>query len=341
MAEITPKDRELLVDIENLTVTFKSFNGPLAVVRGNSLQLRRGEILGIVGESGCGKSVTAHTLMGLLPMRRTTLKADRFTVCGRQPLLEGGREVNWQALRGHKVAMIFQDPMTALNPILSIRAQLLEVLQMAQPERAQEKVMVELLTQVGISEPTKRLSQYPHELSGGMRQRVVIAMALAVKPELLIADEPTTALDVTTETQILQLLQSLVRREKMSMIFISHNLRVVAQLCDKVMVMYAGRKIEEGSVEDIFCHPYHPYTQGLLASLPHGKARGTLTAIGGQPPDAYHLPTGCAFHPRCTQAMRICASQVPPVRKIKTASNDEIIQRVACWKAVKEGQEEI
>lgn len=303
---------DVLVNVDNLCVTIDTFRGPLQAVRHNSLTVRAGEILGIVGESGCGKSVTANALMGLLPLRNTVVTADTLMVDGHD--CRNYTESDWNTLRSSTVAMVFQDPMTALNPILSIGTQLYEVITRtpAYGESYDKRaIAIDLLTKMGISSPEKRLKQYPHELSGGMRQRVVIAMALAGKPKLILADEPTTALDVTTEVQILKLLQQLAKEEGIGVIFISHNLRVVAQLCDRVMVMYAGQCVESGPVEDIFLKPSHPYTQGLLRSLPQGKARGELVAIEGQPPDVYVLPTGCAFHPRCPDAMNICAKEEP------------------------------
>ena len=314
----------MLVDVKNLHITFDTFMGPVEVIRGNYLSLQDGEVLGIVGESGSGKSVTAHALMGLLPIGKTQVKADSFQVLGHD--CASYQESDWRPLRGSQVAMVFQDPMTALNPILTIGKQLREVL--AAPEKGQvvseKDRLIALLEKVGISDPAGRLQQYPHELSGGMRQRVVIAMALAGNPRLIIADEPTTALDVTTEAQIVRLLRTLVDQEGIGLIFISHNLRVVAQLCDRIMVMYGGQCVEEGPCEAIINHPRHPYTQGLLASLPQGKAKGQLVSIGGEPPDVYHWPKGCTFSPRCNYCMNICVDEAPQVEM-------QGQNQVACW----------
>ena len=302
-----------LVTMENLRVTFHTFAGDVEVVRDVSLKLEAGEVLGIVGESGCGKSVTVQALMGLLPRDITTVKAEALQVADTDCKDFG--EASWRHLRGSSVAMVFQDPMTALNPILSVGTQLIESIKL-RAKRSGETLgdvkaeAAALLQKVGISDPDRRLAQYPHELSGGMRQRVVIAMALAGKPRLLLADEPTTALDVTTEAQILLLLKELIKTEHMGLIIISHNLRVIAQMCDRMAVMYAGQIVEEGTVEALLGNPRHPYLQGLLQSLPT-MATTKLQAIGGQPPDLYSLPMGCSFHPRCPKAMRICAREMP------------------------------
>lgn len=332
-----------LLHIEGLQVVFDTFNGPVMAVSDVSLQVAPGEVLGIVGESGCGKSVTVNAAMGLWPIQSATVTAKTLTVLGED--CRNYKESQWQTVRGTEVAMIFQDPMTALNPIVSIGHQIGEVIRLRRQRRHEIDIPVSvdqealaLMRQVGIPEPGRRLKQYPHELSGGMRQRVVIAMALAGQPKLLLADEPTTALDVTTEAQILQLLKNLVAQKGLGLIIISHNLRVIARLCDRVAVMYAGRIVEEGSIEDILQNPSHPYLNGLLASLPDGLEQGELTAIAGQPPDSYHMPSGCPFHPRCKLAMRICARELPPTVRIAdgATANDDIvlggnIHKAACW----------
>jgi len=322
---------DLLVNIKNLNITFKTFAGEISPVRDVSFQLQKGEILGIVGESGSGKSITASALMGLLPKGKTIITANTFEVMGENCL--GDTEEQWKSIRGRKVAMIFQDPMTALNPILSIETQIREVLDLAKGKSSYEEV-VALLRQVGIANPESRAKQYPHELSGGMRQRVIIAMALAGEADLLLADEPTTALDITTEAQILKLLQKLCKERHMGMIFISHNLRVVAQLCDRVMVMYSGKKVEAASVFTIFQNPQHPYTKALLASIPDGKGKGELVAIEGQPPDLNQLPTGCVFYPRCNTAMQVCANQEPPMIDVEVSTGNS---QIRCWLPIKGG----
>lgn len=347
----------VLLQLQNLSVTFNTFSGPAKAVRGVSLTLNEGDVLGLVGESGCGKSVTLQSLMGLLPKQYATVDLESLTIEGNE--LKNASESTWQQLRGTTVAMVFQDPMTALNPLLTVGAQLKESVELfrtrsaqlkqgqgqgeasslkgAQQKQSAEKQLartqssdldidaecVELLRKVGIADPERRLKQYPHELSGGMRQRVVIAMALAGRPRILLADEPTTALDVTTEAQILLLLKDLVAKERMSMIIISHNLRVIAQVCERVSVMYAGQIVESGTVVELINTPQHPYLKGLLASLPT-KAKKDLQAIGGQPPNTLSLPDGCAFYPRCSKAMNICTREVP----------DLIVQNgraLRCW----------
>lgn len=324
-----------LLEVEGLQIDFHTYNGTVTAVHDNAFCVQHGEVLGIVGESGCGKSVTASSLMGLLPEGNSTVRAQRMILDGRD--ISGYKESDWREIRGAVVSMIFQDPMTSLNPILSIQTQLEEAIRQGQRHKSEEDKVkditqraIMLLEAVGIPSPKERLKQYPHEMSGGMRQRVVIAMALAGEPKLLIADEPTTALDVTTEAQILLVMKKLLQEEGMGMIFISHNLRVVAQLCDRVMVMYGGTKVEEGTVEEIFTNPRHPYTKGLLASLPHGKGRGELVAIGGQAPDLYHMPKGCAFHPRCSQAMKICVEREPMQEALSP------LHTASCWLIEKE-----
>lgn len=326
-----------LLEVENLKVTFDTYNGQVTAVHDNSFHVKQGEVLGVVGESGCGKSVTASSLMGLLPLHISKITADKLMIDNID--MRNFSEKDWRSVRGQLVSMIFQDPMTSLNPILSIKTQLVESIKQGQRNNDKndssyiidmDARALELLEEVGITSPKTRLNQYPHEISGGMRQRVMIAMALAGAPKLLIADEPTTALDVTTEAQILLVMKELMDKEGMGMIFISHNLRVVAQLCDRVMVMYDGTKVEEGTAEDIFNNPQHPYTKGLLAALPYGKERGELQAVEGQAPDLYHMPKGCAFHPRCKDAMAICAKHSPNMEKISET------QSMACWQYMKE-----
>ena len=311
-----------LIHVEDLSISFKTFAGPVNIVRHTSLTLKAGEILGLVGESGSGKSITVGALLGLYTGTSAQVTCQQLDILGQD--CRDYREEDWRALRGSRVAMIFQDPMTALNPILTIGSQIREALP---AHKNTKERAIELLKQVGLTDPERRVDQYPHELSGGMRQRVVIAMALAGEPDIIIADEPTTALDVTTEAQILVTLQKLIRQEGLGMIFISHNLRVVSQLCDRVMVMYGGQWVEDGSVDAIFYAPQHPYTKALLAALPQGKQRGQLESIPGQPPDVAHRPSGCAFHPRCGQAMQVCQAMEAPIEEVDVHQE----QRIRCW----------
>lgn len=303
-----------LLDIQHLTVAFHTYRGLLEAVHDVSLQVMPGETVGIVGESGCGKSVTSQSAMKLLPKKRAVYKSGQIFLAGRDVLPLSEKEMN--QLRGREMAMIFQDPMTSLNPVLTIGSQLREAMQLHQKiSRAEaDKRALKLLTDVGLTSPEKRLHQYPHELSGGMRQRCLIAMALSCSPRLLFADEPTTALDVTTEAQVLAVLQDLQQKMNMAVVLISHNLGIIAQLCRRIYVMYAGVIVEQGSAEDIFYRPVHPYTQGLLASLPDPAHKDkVLTGIRGQAPDLFHMPQGCRFYPRCPKAMRVCRQQVPPL----------------------------
>lgn len=315
-----------LLDIENLSISFRTYRGVLEATHAVSLHVDAGETVGIVGESGCGKSVTAHAVMKLLPQETAIYSSGHIVWDGTDITTYNEKQMN--SLRGREMAMVFQDPMTALNPVLTIGDQLTESLCIhsgIDKKEAMEQAQ-QLLQEVGITSPEKRLHQYPHELSGGMRQRCLIAMALALSPRLLFADEPTTALDVTTEAQVLQLLRRLQAQRQMAVILISHNLGVIAQMCRRVYVMYAGVVVETGRVEDIFDHPAHPYTKGLLASLPDPAHKDkVLQGIAGQAPDLFHMPQGCRFYPRCAQAMRICAKEVPP------ECEREQGHQAACW----------
>ncbi len=287
-----------LLEIEGLNVTFASDDGPVAAVEDVSLTLNPGETLAIVGESGSGKSVTALAAMGLVG--RAALQARRLDFDGRSLL--GLSDADWRRIRGREIGMIFQDPMTSLNPVLTIGRQLTEVfeLHMGLSGTAARAGAIELLELVGVSSPASRLGQYPHQFSGGMRQRVMIAMAVACRPKLLIADEPTTALDVTIQAQILEIIADLQKTLGMAIIMITHDLGVVAGIADRVAVMYSGRVVEEGPTEAVFDAPRMPYTRGLLASVPRFDAVQTeLIAIPGQPPDPTRRPPGCAFAPRC------------------------------------------
>ncbi|WP_293862840.1 ABC transporter ATP-binding protein [uncultured Alsobacter sp.] len=297
-----------LLEVTRLSVAFSG----LTVVDGVSLSLREGEVLGIVGESGSGKSVTAQATMGLLPSS-ARVTADRLSLMGETLL--GIGEKRLQRLRGSAMSMIFQEPMTALNPVLTIGRQIGETLVrhgVVTQGQARER-SAELLARVGIPSPRSKLDDYPHQLSGGMRQRVMIAIAIACNPRLLFADEPTTALDVTIQAQILELLRELQQEYRMGIVLISHDLGVVSSFADRVAVMYAGRIVEDAAADAIFARPAHPYTRGLLASRPsatHDVAR--LTAIPGTVPPAFDLPSGCRFRTRCAQADAACAATDPP-----------------------------
>jgi peptide/nickel transport system ATP-binding protein len=305
-----------LLEVRDLEVTFAGARGRLEAIRGVDLTVRSGETLGLVGESGCGKSVTMLAVMGLLPPSVKIRGSIRF----RGMELAGRPQKELAKLRGARVGMIFQDPMTALNPVLTIGAQIAEAIRIhdttVSAKRAAERA-VEMLKLVAIPFPERRALQYPHELSGGMRQRAMIAMAMANEPELLIADEPTTALDVTVQAQIIELLRRLQAAHRMGLVLISHDLGIVAGTADRVAIMYAGRIVERGAVEDIFDRPRHPYTRGLLASLPKiDNQAARLTAIDGAPPSLAARPSGCAFHPRCRHALDLCAARDPALRDV-------------------------
>ena len=301
---------DLLLDVKDLRVTFSTPDGAVTAVNNLNFSLRAGETLGIVGESGSGKSQTAFALMGLLASNGHIEGSARFN--GREIL--NLREKRATQLRAEQVAMIFQDPMTSLNPYLRVGDQLIEVLQlhkgMSKAQAFEEAVR--MLDAVKMPEARKRMKMYPHEFSGGMRQRVMIAMALLCRPKLLIADEPTTALDVTVQAQIMTLLNDLKREFNTAIIMITHDLGVVAGICDKVLVMYAGRTMEYGKARDVFYHPAHPYSLGLLSAVPRLDTDGeTLMTIPGNPPNLLRLPGGCPFQPRCPYAMEICANAPP------------------------------
>jgi peptide/nickel transport system ATP-binding protein len=315
-----------LLEIDDLRVDFTTRRGVVQAVRGLSLAVRPGETLGIVGESGSGKSVTAQSAMGLVASPGAITGGD-IRWKGRTLLGPGGRD-HARRVRGREMAMVFQDAMTSLDPLFTCGQQIGEVLtrHLGYGRRAARARACELLDLVGISAPERRLDQRPFELSGGMRQRVMIAMALACEPELLIADEPTTALDVTIQAQILELLQDLQARFGLAIVLITHDLGVVAGLCRRVAVMYAGRIVEEAPAEDLFDRPAHPYTMGLLRSTPWLERTGTrMVAIDGAPPDMRDPPTGCAFAPRCPARVRACEADpaLDPVGPDR---------RAACWR---------
>jgi len=301
-----------LLDVRNLRTTFRTEDGPVTAVNGLSFSLLAGETLGIVGESGSGKSVTALSIMRLLA-KNASVTADRIEFDGEE--LQKKSEGEMRRIRGHRIAMIFQDPMTSLNPVLTIGEQIAEAvrLHLGLDKRASRERAVEMLAKVRIPSPQARLGDYPHQFSGGMRQRVMIAMALSCNPQLLIADEPTTALDVTIQAQVLELMNELQRETGAAIIMITHDLGVVAEVCRNVLVMYGGNMVEYGTADQIFADPRMPYTQGLLASLPRldEGAQRRLLPIKGQPPNLLRLPPGCAFAPRCAYRMPICEEPVP------------------------------
>jgi peptide/nickel transport system ATP-binding protein len=303
---------EPLLSVHNLQVEFDTARGVLRAVDGVSWDVRRGEIVALVGESGCGKSVSALAVMRLLAQRNVRV-AGRILFEGRDVLALSKEAM--RALRGRQIAMIFQEPMTSLNPVLSIGLQLMEPLlvHLRMEEAAARTRAIELLERVGITEPVRRLTQFPHQLSGGMRQRVMIAIAIACRPKLIIADEPTTALDVTLQAQILELLRELCRDEDIALVMITHNLGIVARYADRVNVMYAGRIVEHASAEDLFTRPFHPYTVGLLGSVPRlDRPRSlSLDTIEGSPPDLHAPPPGCRFAPRCPHRRDACEARLP------------------------------
>lgn len=301
-----------LLALDALSVGFRQDQQTTEVIRGLSLSIDEGETLGLVGESGCGKSLTATAIMGLLPKPYGQILSGDIRFQG-QSLVAASPDTR-QALRGAEMAMVFQEPMTALNPVQPVGRQLLELYEIHRPtwSSAQQRArIVENLVAVGIQDPESRLNAYPHELSGGMRQRIMIALALALEPRLLICDEPTTALDVTIQVQVLDLIRNLSTQHGTAVLFITHDLGVIAELADRVAVMYGGQLAELRSVEALFENPLHPYTQGLLASIPRldGATRTRLTTIEGQVPQAGQFPSGCRFRSRCAQASEICQAE--------------------------------
>jgi oligopeptide/dipeptide ABC transporter ATP-binding protein len=313
-------DPQALLSVEDLHVTFEGDEGTVEAVRGVSWEIRPGEVLGIVGESGSGKSVSVSSVLGLLPSPPAVISGGPVTFDG-QNLLELS-EKKLRAVRGKKIAMIFQDPMTAFNPVKTIGHQISEAIRVhdkSVSRSAAKDRSIELLSMVGVPGPHARFSQYPHEYSGGMRQRAMIAMAIANRPRVLIADEPTTALDVTIQAQILELLEVVRNETDAAMILITHDLGVIAEVADRVVVMYAGKVVESTSVLSLFQNPRHPYTLGLLGSLPRLEVRmDTLYSIPGQPPDMAHAPPGCAFAARCSlsRGRAECRESVPELVKV-------------------------
>ena len=314
-----------LLSVKDLHTSFTTDHGEVQAVNGVSFNLDAGKVLGIVGESGSGKSVTAYSIMQIL--------ADNGRITSGEILYKGEDISRWgeskmQDFRGRCCSIIFQDPMTSLNPVFTIGSQIAEAVLLhtkSSKHEAMEKAL-EMLKLVGINEPEKRLKQYPYELSGGMRQRVMIAMALACEPDILIADEPTTALDVTIQAQILELMQSLQQKLGMAIIMVTHDLGVIAEMCDEIVVMYGGRFCERGTADEIFYNPRHEYTRGLLRSIPNiTNMKERLVPISGTPINMLNMPKGCAFCARCDKAMKICLEQVPEERIINE------YHRASCW----------
>lgn len=322
---------EKLLEIKDERLSFFTPAGEVKALNGVSFSMEEGEVLGIVGESGSGKSVTAYSIMGLTAYPGKLVGG---TVHFNGHEIEKMTEKEFRKIRGNEVSIIFQDPMTSLNPVYTIGNQIVEVILLHTNKTKKEAYerAKELLELVGINEPTKRLKQYPHELSGGMRQRVMIAIALACEPKLLIADEPTTALDVTIQAQILELMQELRKKLGMSIIMITHDLGVVASMCEKIAVMYAGHIVEYGTADEIFYNPSHEYTKGLIKSIPklNAKKIERLVPIEGQPVDLLNPPAGCPFAPRCSECMKICLNKMPP----KTELSDTHYSY--CWLLQKE-----
>ena len=322
---------EPLLKVDNLHVDFQTYGGVVQAVRGVSFDVHAGQTLAIVGESGCGKSVTVQSLMGLIPMPPGRIHQGSATLRGKDIL--ASKFIDGDDIRGREISMIFQDPMTSLNPTMNIGSQIAETLEV---HRGYSKTQafsraIELLDMSKIPEAAKRAKQYPFEFSGGMLQRAMIAMAIACEPAILIADEPTTALDVTIQAQILDLLGDLQKETGMAIILITHDLGVVARMADDVLVMYAGEVVEKGGVDDVFYRSGHPYTQGLRLAMPSNRQvntdeeEQTLVPIDGSPPDLFNPPKGCAYHPRCPYAMRVCAERTPPVEALGTGHHTQ------CW----------
>ncbi len=310
--------KELLLEIKGLSTYFHMQEGLIKAVDGLNFFLERGKTLGIVGESGCGKTVTALSIMGLVPKPRGKVENGEVLFKGQDLLAFSESEM--RKIRGRKIAMIFQDPMTSLNPVFSIGWQLMEAIKLdAKITKAEaKKIAIENLNKVGLPKAEERFNNYPHQFSGGMRQRVMIAMAISCCQDILIADEPTTALDVTIQAQILELLKKLQKETGISIILITHDLGIIANMADWVLVMYAGKQIEYASALEIFNRPRHPYTWGLLQSIPRHdiKKSERLRPIPGQPPSLMYIPNGCSFHPRCEYSKDICRKETPPLVKV-------------------------
>lgn len=326
---------ETILKVEDLKTSFMTSSGEVQAVRGVSFEVHKGEILGIVGESGSGKSVTSMSILRLLA-DTARIKNGKIEFEGTDLTKVSDKQM--REIRGQKIAMVFQDPMSSLNPLIPVGKQVAEMIHVHHPEMKRDELQaatLELFREVRIPEAEKRLKSYPHEFSGGMRQRVMIAMALACEPDILIADEPTTALDVTIQAQILELMKSLQEELGMAIIMITHDLGVVAQLCDEVIVMYAGSICEQGTADEIFYNPRHEYTKGLMRSIPTAGTAGTkLQPITGTPIDLLNMPEGCPFAPRCDNAMKICLR----ARCERMRINED--HMAACWMNVKAGVED-
>ena len=323
-----------LLEIRNLQTSFFTDSGEVKAVNGISYNLDHGKVLGIVGESGSGKSVSAYSILQILASTGQIMEGSSIRLDGEE--LVGAKENVLKTIRGNKISIIFQDPMTSLNPTYTVGHQLMEAILLhtdRDKKQARERA-IEMLRLVGINEPEKRVDQYPHEFSGGMRQRVGIAMALACEPDILIADEPTTALDVTIQAQIIDLMIKLQKELGMAIIMITHDLGVIAQICDEVIVMYAGSICEQGTADEIFYNPKHEYTKGLLRSIPTVNTKGKkLKPITGTPIDLLNMPKGCAFAPRCENCMKICLTDKP--ERININENHQ----ATCWMNYKEAHE--
>ncbi len=326
---------ENVLEVKDLHTSFFTDSGEVQAVNGVSFNLGRGKILGVVGESGSGKSVTAYSIMQILASTGKVVKGEI--------LFNGENILNYNKkqmdeFRGEKCSIIFQDPMTSLNPTFTVGWQLREALRLHtqyKTRSAANRRAIELLEMVGVNEPESRIKQYPFELSGGMRQRVMIAMALACEPDILIADEPTTALDVTIQAQILELMKDLQKKLGMAIILVTHDLGVIASMCDEIIVMYGGRVCERGTADDIFYHPCHEYTKGLLRSIPNvDNMKEKLVPIGGSPINMLAMPKGCAFCPRCENALKVCLDQEPEELQMPDG------HYAACWLNVKKAYEE-
>src|SRR5512137_1537189 len=325
---------DVLLDVRDLRTQFLTQDGVVNAVNGVSFQLNEGETLGIVGESGCGKSVTMLSIMRLIPQPPGKISAGQILFHGQDLVKITDEQI--RRIRGHKIAMIFQDPMTSLNPVLTIGRQVSEALELhlCMTQQQARARTIELLQLVNIPEAAKRINDYPHQFSGGMRQRVMIAMALSCNPELLIADEPTTALDVTIQAQIIDLVKRLQRELGMAVIWITHDLGVVAGLCKRVIIMYAGNIIEQAGVDEVYANPRHPYALGLLGSIPRLDAvrKSKLTPIEGLPPDLIEMPDMCPFSPRCSYVQDICRTKRPLLRTVGPG------HEIACWLDMETGK---